>query len=162
MQVADDEVARHRSVGAAYEGPPDACTAATSRAAFDEVLGMTQSLSGTPGMTGMLTVSTAAHAPAHRPSLRHASRRVDGRKIYTEGTLYNGEVVCAEGEALFISVDFAKFEAMRAQVIVTSRTPAGERRDVEHLVAVAFELHRPDARHARSAVFVRGCSRRSR
>ena len=43
--------------GAAYEGPPGCVHGGFVAAAFDEVLGSTQSLSGEPGMTGRLTVN---------------------------------------------------------------------------------------------------------
>jgi acyl-coenzyme A thioesterase PaaI-like protein len=117
MGVAEDEVRGAVRWGAAYEGPPGCVHGGHIAAAFDEVLGMTQSLSGAPGMTGILTIKYRSPTPLHT-DLDFAARvsRIDGRKIYTEGTLKNGEVVCAEAEALFISVDFAKFEAMRAQV----------------------------------------------
>src|SRR5215207_10188474 len=42
--------------GSAYEGPPGSVHGGVVAAAFDEVLGMTQSLSGQPGMTGTLTI----------------------------------------------------------------------------------------------------------
>ncbi len=38
--------------------------------------------------------------------------RVEGRKIYTSGTLYYGDTLCAEAEALFISVDFSKLRSI--------------------------------------------------
>jgi hypothetical protein len=40
---------------------------------------------------------------------------VSGRKILTKGTLWHGEVLCAEAEGLFISVDFSKLAVLRAQ-----------------------------------------------
>lgn len=117
MEVADGEVRGKVRWGAAYEGPPGCVHGGHIAAAFDEVLGMTQSLSGAPGMTGILTIRYRSPTPLHT-DLEFVARvaRTDGRKIYTEGTLRNGDVVCAEGEGLFISVDFSKFEAMRAQV----------------------------------------------
>ena len=38
--------------------------------------------------------------------------RADGRKIICRGTLHNGDVLCAEAEGLFISVDFSKLQQM--------------------------------------------------
>jgi acyl-coenzyme A thioesterase PaaI-like protein len=116
MEVHDSEVRGRARWGAAYEGPPGCVHGGHIAAAFDEVLGMTQSIAGAPGMTGILTIRYRNPTPLHT-DLTFVARvaRVDGRKIYTEGTLLNDDVVCAEGEALFISVDFGKFEAMRAQ-----------------------------------------------
>jgi acyl-CoA thioesterase FadM len=83
-------------------------------AAFDEVLGATQSLSGNPGMTGRLTVSYRKPTPLHA-ELRFEGRleRVEGRKIFTRGELWAGDVMCAEAEGLFISIDPGRFAAMR-------------------------------------------------
>ena len=117
MELDGDEVRGRVRWGAAYEGPPGCVHGGHIAAAFDEVLGMTQSLAGAPGMTGILSIKYRSPTPLHT-DLDFTARvaRVDGRKIYTEGVLRNGDVVCAEGEALFISVDFSKFEQMRAQV----------------------------------------------
>jgi acyl-coenzyme A thioesterase PaaI-like protein len=117
MQVVDDTVQGRVRWGAAYEGPPGCVHGGHIAAAFDEVLGMTQSITGTPGMTGILTIRYRSPTPLHT-DLTFVARvaRVEGRKIYTDGTLFNGDVVCAQGEGLFITVDFSKFEAMRAQV----------------------------------------------
>jgi len=36
---------------------------------------------------------------------------VEGRKIFATGTLHAGEVLCAETEGVFITVDFERFRA---------------------------------------------------
>ena len=41
--------------------------------------------------------------------------RSSGRKILCRGRLYAGETLCAEAEGLFITVDFSRLEAMRAE-----------------------------------------------
>ncbi len=41
--------------------------------------------------------------------------RVDGRKIHTSGQLFAGDVLCAEAEGLFISINFAKFAELKAR-----------------------------------------------
>ena len=60
-------------------------------AAFDEVLGFANSLSGTPGMTGTLTVRYRRPTPLHT-ELRFEGRyeRSEGRKIFTDGQLFAG------------------------------------------------------------------------
>ncbi len=102
--------------GAAYEGPPGCVHGGYIAAAFDEVLGSTQSLSGSPGMTGRLTVHYRSPTPLH-VELRFEGTldRVDGRKIHTTGRLWAGERLCAEAEGLFISINFAKFSELKAQ-----------------------------------------------
>lgn len=95
--------------GSPYEGPPGCVHGGYVAAAFDEVLGMTQSITGRPGMTGTLTIRYRRPTPLFA-DLRFEGRvdRVEGRKIFTVGTSFaNGELTC-EAEAVFISVDFAK------------------------------------------------------
>lgn len=96
--------------GAAYEGPPGCVHGGFVAAAFDEVLGSTQSLAGTPGMTGRLTVHYRHPTPLHTElQFEGELVDVDGRKITTVGRLYADKVLCAEAEGLFISIDFERF-----------------------------------------------------
>lgn len=113
----EDEVLVGRvTFGAAYEGPPGCVHGGFIAAAFDEVLGSAQSLSGKPGMTGRLTVHYRSPTPLHQ-ELRFTARleSVRGRKILTKGELWADEVLCAEGEGLFISIDFEQFAAMKVE-----------------------------------------------
>lgn len=95
--------------GSAYEGPPGCVHGGHVAAAFDEVLGMAQSLTGRPGMTGTLTVRYRNPTPL-RVDLRYEGRvdRVEGRKIFTVGRSFHDDVVTAEADAVFITVDFAR------------------------------------------------------
>jgi len=99
--------------GSAYEGPPGCVHGGYVAAAFDEVLGFANSLSGTPGMTGTLTVRYRRPTPLHA-ELRFEGHyeRSEGRKIFTTGQLFAGETLCAEAEGLFISVDFERFRGL--------------------------------------------------
>jgi acyl-coenzyme A thioesterase PaaI-like protein len=98
--------------GTAYEGPPGHVHGGYVAAAFDEVLGFANALSGNPGMTGTLTVRYRRPTPLHT-ELRFEAHydRSEGRKIFTSGQLFAGETLCAEAEGLFISVDFERFRA---------------------------------------------------
>jgi acyl-coenzyme A thioesterase PaaI-like protein len=99
--------------GSAYEGPPGHLHGGFVAAAFDEVLGFTQSLTGSPGMTGTLTVRYRKPTPLHvELSFRARVVRTEGRKIFTEGTLHAGETLCAEAEGLFVSVDFFRMRQL--------------------------------------------------
>jgi len=115
FSVEGDMVCASVVFGHAYEGPPGHVHGGIVAAAFDELLGATQALSGSPGMTGQLSVSYRAPTPLHVP-LRFESTldSVEGRKITTSARLYAGETLCAEARGLFISVDFAKIASMRA------------------------------------------------
>ncbi|MEX2292814.1 MAG: PaaI family thioesterase [Acidimicrobiales bacterium] len=116
LAYEDGRILGTATFGAAYEGPPGCVHGGYIAAAFDEVLGSTQSLSGSPGMTGRLTVHYRSPTPLHT-ELRFEGRldRVDGRKIHTSGRLWAGEVLCAEAEGLFISIDFSKFTELKAK-----------------------------------------------
>jgi acyl-coenzyme A thioesterase PaaI-like protein len=102
--------------GAAYEGPPGCVHGGYVAAAFDEVLGSTQSLSGSPGMTGRLTVSYRSPTPLET-DLRFIGwlERVDGRKIFTRGELWADDRLCAEAEGLFISIRAGQFADLKAE-----------------------------------------------
>lgn len=99
--------------GGAYEGPPGCVHGGWVAAAFDEVLGYANSLSGSPGMTARLTVQYRSPTPLLAP-LRFEARldRIEGRKIFTSGELYAGERLTAEAEGLFVSVGSEKFSGL--------------------------------------------------
>jgi acyl-coenzyme A thioesterase PaaI-like protein len=115
MAFDGDRVVGRVRFGPAYEGPPGCVHGGFVAATFDELLGLTQSLSGTPGMTGRLIVHYRHPTPL-QTDLRLEGRidRVEGRKIFTKGWLYAGDVLVAEAEGLFISIEFARFQALRA------------------------------------------------
>lgn len=95
--------------GIPYEGPPGCVHGGLLAAGFDEVLGMAQSLGGSPGMTANLTVSYLKPTPLHKEIRFEADLdRVDGRKHYTSAKCYFEDTVTATAEGLFISVDFSK------------------------------------------------------
>lgn len=102
--------------GSAYEGPPGCLHGGYVAAAFDEVLGYAQSLTGNPGMTGRLVVHYRSPTPLHTELAFEAwVERVDGRKIWTRCTLHAGERLCAEAEGLFISIQPGTFEKLIAK-----------------------------------------------
>lgn len=102
--------------GPQYEGPPGHVHGGYLAAAFDEVLGMAQSFGGKPGMTGTLTVRYRSPTPLHvELALRGWVERVEGRKIFTRGTVHVGDRLCAEAEAVFISIDFVAMAALAEQ-----------------------------------------------
>jgi acyl-CoA thioesterase FadM len=64
-------------------------------------------------MTGTLTVRYRKPTPLHT-ELRLAARvdRVEGRKIFASGGIHAGDLLTAEAEGIFISVDRARFLAL--------------------------------------------------
>lgn len=97
-----------------YEGPPGHCHGGFIAAAFDEVLGMAQSLTGRPGMTGKLSITYRSPTPLHTQiRFKGWVEKVDGRKIFTRGTAHNGDTLCAEAEALFLSMPPEMMDLLR-------------------------------------------------
>jgi acyl-coenzyme A thioesterase PaaI-like protein len=116
LWVEDDTMRGRVTFGAAYEGPPGCAHGGYVAAAFDEVLGSTQSLAGRPGMTGRLTINYRSPTPLHTELLFSARVvEVSGRKTFTHGTLHAGERLCAEAEGLFVAIDFLKVAEMQRQ-----------------------------------------------
>lgn len=102
--------------GSAYEGAPGCVHGGFLAAAFDELLGMACIFSGNPGMTGTLEIRYRSPTPV-RTELRFEGRldRVEGRRIMTSGSVWAGEVLCAESTGVFISIDVGKFQELNEQ-----------------------------------------------
>jgi acyl-coenzyme A thioesterase PaaI-like protein len=99
--------------GSAYEGPPGSVHGGFVAAAFDEVLGYVQSLGGSPGMTGTLSVRYRKPTPLHEELIIKAELlRIEGRKIFTEGRIYSDDVITAEAQGLFISIDRTRIDEL--------------------------------------------------
>jgi acyl-coenzyme A thioesterase PaaI-like protein len=116
LRVVDGEVRGEATFGLQYEGPPGHVHGGFIAAAFDEVLGMAQSTTGNPGMTGTLTVRYRQPTPLYRElTFRGRVDRVEGRKIFTQASLHAGETLCAEAEGLFISVGEERFRRLAGE-----------------------------------------------
>ena len=117
LRVDDGAVRGTVTFGAAYEGPPGHVHGGLIAATFDEILGFAQSMTGNPGMTGTLTIRYRKPTPLHvEIALEGRVLRVEGRKIFTAGTMRARDVVTAEAEGIFVSVDFAKMTELIGQV----------------------------------------------
>lgn len=121
MDYADDEAGGTQIVarvtfGPAYEGPPGCVHGGFVAAAFDEVLGATQSLSGQQGMTAHLEIDYRSPTPLGEAlRMRGWLDRTDGRKIWARAELCHGERLCAEAEALFLAISPDAFAALLVQ-----------------------------------------------
>jgi acyl-coenzyme A thioesterase PaaI-like protein len=116
LRMEGDKVIGTVTFGAAYEGPPGYTHGGYVAAVFDELLGMTQSLSGQSGMTGTLTVRYRRPTPLNQPiDLEGELVRVEGRKVFVAGRSRLGEDVLAESEGIFISLPISRFVDMMAQ-----------------------------------------------
>jgi acyl-coenzyme A thioesterase PaaI-like protein len=109
-KTSDTTAAAFVTFGSAYEGPPGSVHGGFVAAAFDEVLGYVQSLSGKGGFTGTLTIRYRKPTPLHR-ELRFDAQLTgtEGRKIFTEGQLFAGDMLCAEADGIFITVDESRW-----------------------------------------------------
>ncbi len=114
--VAGDRVTARAVFGSAYEGPPGCVHGGFLAAAFDEVLGLVQALTGQPGMTARLEVRYRMPTPLHVPLHFEAQvLAVQGRKITTRATCHAGEGLTAEADGLFVTVDQEKFRTLLEQ-----------------------------------------------
>lgn len=113
LWVDGDLVRGSARFGWAYQGPPGHLHGGFVAAMFDEALGLAQSMTGHPGMTGTLTVRYRKPTPLNTDLRLEAKvQRVDGRKIFTEARLYAGETLTAEAEAIFVSVDLTAMQRL--------------------------------------------------
>jgi len=119
----EGEVVRGQvSFGSAFEGPPGHVHGGVVAELFDELLGFAQSTTGNPGMTATLTIDYLRPTPLHTElHCRAKVARVEGRKIFAEGELCDGDVVLARGRGMFVSMDRERMKRIMAQ--------AGSRQD---------------------------------
>lgn len=125
LAVIGNRVEGHGSFGLAYEGPPGYVHGGFIAASFDEVLGMAQSMTGNPGMTGTLTIRYRKPTPLLTDLVFEAwVDRVEGRKIFTQGKLSANGQLTADAEGLYIAIGHERFAAMAAEV--AARTSSSE------------------------------------
>jgi acyl-CoA thioesterase FadM len=66
-------------------------------------------------MTANLTIDYRSPTPLGKPLVfRGWCERIDGRKIFTRGTLHHGDTLCAEATGLFLSMRPEMFERLLA------------------------------------------------
>jgi len=87
-----------------YEGPPGCVHGGFVAAAFDDLLGAAQTLSGIAGFTGTLTIRMIRPTPLlRRIDYEGGVARVEGRKIFVWGRAHHGTDLVAEAEGVFVS-----------------------------------------------------------
>ena len=65
-------------------------------------------------MTGRLTVSYRAPSPLYvELKTKGWIEKIEGRKIFTRGTLHHGDTLCCEAEVLFISMPIEHMDRLR-------------------------------------------------
>jgi acyl-coenzyme A thioesterase PaaI-like protein len=99
----DGGVDARGTFGAPYEGPPGFVHGGWIACAFDEMLGIANIQAGNPGMTARLTVHYRKPTPLFRElSFRAWVERVEGRRIISKAELYDGDVLTAEADGIFV------------------------------------------------------------
>lgn len=113
LRYSDDSVEGEVRFGSAYEGPPGCVHGGYIAAVFDELLGATQSLSGTQGMTANLTVDYRRPTPLHSTLVLEGTLvSFEGRKIVTRGVIRHDGEVTAEAQGLFIAMSPEMFGSL--------------------------------------------------
>ncbi len=88
----------------AYQGQPRMAHGGVSALLLDHVLGVANGWAGLGGMTASLTLNYKRPTPLFVPlTVRARQVRVEGRKIWCEGTLSAHGEVCVTADALFIA-----------------------------------------------------------
>ena len=111
LWVVDDRTV-HGSVRftGAYEGPPGSLHGGFVAAVHDEILGLANSLNGSPAMTGTLTVVYRKPTPLYTDLRLEATfDGADGRKQYCSSRLYAGDALCNEADGIFVTIDRQRF-----------------------------------------------------
>jgi acyl-coenzyme A thioesterase PaaI-like protein len=109
-----------------YEGPPGCVHGGVIALVFDEMLGAVNISANSPGMTGTLTIRYRKPTPI-LTNLRLVARFMgrDGRKIRAWGGMYDGDVLTAEAEGIFIELVADRFFAKMAKLTDSGLTDSG-------------------------------------
>ncbi len=102
------------TMGWPYEGPPSSVHGGFVAAIFDDFLGMAQKMTGQPGVTGTLTIKYRSPTPLNK-KLRLVGKiqKVEGRKNYLEGEMWDGDTLTATAEGLFIYIDAERYRQIK-------------------------------------------------
>ena len=112
-RVSEDAVEASVTFGVAYQGPPGYVHGAHIAGAFDDVLGLANLASGSPGMTVRLEVRYLRPTPLRAPlSIEARCDGREGRRIFASGRLMAGDVVTAEAEGVFAEITARRAAAL--------------------------------------------------
>jgi hypothetical protein len=102
-EESDGGIDGRGTFGAAYEGPPGFVHGGWIACAFDEMLGIANIAAGNPGMTARLTVHYRRPTPLFRElRFRAWVDRVEGRRIMSRAQAWDGDVLTAEADGIFV------------------------------------------------------------
>ena len=108
MTFDGERIRGHAVVDARFGGPPHTVHGGVVALIFDELLGNTNYCLGMGAMTGTLSIRYQRPTPLDRAlALEGWLDRVEGRKIFTRGTISADGEVTASAEGVFLKVDRA-------------------------------------------------------
>lgn len=101
----DGEITRGRAVyKRRHEGPVDFLHGGVVAGAFDELLGVAQSVSGQAGVTGRLAIRMCRPTPLFTEiTYEGGVDRIEGRKVFAWGRSYADDELLCEAEGVFIA-----------------------------------------------------------
>jgi acyl-coenzyme A thioesterase PaaI-like protein len=106
---ADGWVEGRVTLPLAYQGQPGIAHGGISALMVDHTLGVANNWAKNSGSTARLVLNYRKPVPLFTPlTLRAKQVGAEGRKIFTEGTLYANGEVCVEAEALFVQGHFPR------------------------------------------------------
>ena len=110
--TSDGERTRGTAVlRAPYVGPPDMVHGGQIALIFDELLGVTNVINGLGAFTGTLSVRYERPTPLDADlELEGWIDRVEGRKVFTVGTISHQGLVTARGEGIFIRTELSALD----------------------------------------------------
>jgi acyl-coenzyme A thioesterase PaaI-like protein len=104
LRFDGDRMRGEMSLGASYAGPPGTVHGGVVALIFDELLGSVNVSHGLGAFTGTLSVRYERPTPLDRTvQLESWIERVEGRKIFTKGTLSCDGTITARADGLFIT-----------------------------------------------------------
>ncbi len=102
------------TLGWQYEGPPNTVHGGFVCALFDQFLGIAQSMTGQPGVTGTLSARLIRPTPlCTELHLVARVKQVSGRKNFLTGEIWANGVMTASCECLFIHVSRERFRQLQ-------------------------------------------------
>ncbi|MDA3649655.1 PaaI family thioesterase [Saccharopolyspora indica] len=101
---SDGSVRGVLTLGLPYQGPPGHVHGGISALILDHTLGVANHWAGLSGMTAELTLRYHRPTPLFEPlTVTGVQTDVDGRKIFTRGSITAGGEVCVSADGLFIA-----------------------------------------------------------
>lgn len=115
LEFGEDVVTTEVILDPMHSGAPGRGHGGVLAGIFDEFTGAAPRLIGTMGATASLTVNFRAPIPLGEPlQLRAWVHEQQGRKVFVRGDARRGDVLIADAEALFITIDYGAIDTSGA------------------------------------------------